>query len=225
MITGIDAILPSGSDSISGYQNIHQVLTFGAKKIAPERIILAEYVGKRLEDLKQLFSHRQVEIIRHFESARPLNIPLDPLQKVVDGLIKNAIENTPDEGKIRIRAYKTDNHIAIDCIDHGIGITRENQELIFGGFFHTQETEMYSTKKPFDFNAGGAGIDLLRTKILSEKFGYTFDFVSKRCDFIILDSDECPGNIAMCPHIKNREECYNSGGSTFSIRFPSPAAM
>ena len=147
------------------------------------------------------------------------------LRKVLFGLIKNAIENTPDEGKIRIRAYKTDTHIAIDCIDHGIGINRENQELIFGGFFHTQETEMYSTKKPFDFNAGGAGIDLLRTKIFSEQFGYTFDFVSKRCDFVILDSDECPGNISMCPHIMSKEECYRSGGSTFSIRFPGPAVM
>ena len=171
------------------------------------------------------FGHRsKFDIQKDLDDTLTLYMDSNVLEKILFGLIKNAIENTPDEGKIQIRAYKTDNHIVIDCIDHGIGITRENQEQIFGGFFHTQETEMYSTKKPFDFNAGGAGIDLLRTRILSEQFGYTLDFVSKRCDFIILDSDQCPGKISMCKHIKNKEECYKSGGSTFSIRFPNPAS-
>ncbi len=169
-------------------------------------------------------SHRNTfDIQKDLDDTLMLYMDSNVLKKILFGMIKNAIENTPDEGKIQIRTYKADNNIVIDCIDYGIGITRENQEQIFGGFFHTQETEMYSTKKPFAFNAGGAGIDLLRTKILSEQFGYTLDFVSKRCDFIILDSDQCPGNIYMCPHIKNKEECYRSGGSTFSIRFPNPA--
>ncbi|HOP46804.1 MAG TPA: GAF domain-containing protein [Desulfobacteraceae bacterium] len=142
------------------------------------------------------------------------------LKKILFGLIKNAIENTPDEGKIEIRAYMENDEVVIDCTDHGVGITRENQEQIFFGFFHTQNTHMYSTKKPFDFNAGGAGIDLLRTKILCERFGYIIDFVSKRCEFIMLESDQCAGKISICPHIRDKEGCYNSGGSTFSIRFP-----
>ena len=142
------------------------------------------------------------------------------LTKILFGLIKNAIENTPDEGKIEIRANATDKDIVIDCTDHGVGITRESQNQIFGGFFHTQRTDMYSTKKPFEFNAGGAGIDLLRIKILSERFGYAVDFVSKRCEFIVLESDECAGKVSDCEHIQTKSECYRSGGSTFSIRFP-----
>jgi hypothetical protein len=37
--------------------------------------------------------------------------------------------------------------------------------MIFGGFFHTQETELYSSKRPYEFNAGGSGSDLLRTRV------------------------------------------------------------
>jgi len=190
-----------------------------------ENIFLKDFIENVVTDALTQSHRNTFDIYKDLDDTLTLYMDSNVLKKILFGLIKNAIENTPEEGKIRIRTYKTDSHIAIDCIDHGVGITRENQEQIFGGFFHTQETEMYSTKKPFDFNAGGAGIDLLRTKILSEQFGYTLDFVSKRCDFIILDSDECPGNISMCSHIKSKEECHKSGGSTFSIRFPSPAAM
>ena len=190
-----------------------------------EKIHLKGFIEDLLADVLSQ-SHRKTFVIqKDVDETLALHTDSNVLKKILFGLIKNAIENTPDEGKIGIRAYMTDNNIVIDCIDHGIGITRENQEQIFGGFFHTQETEMYSTKKPFAFNAGGAGIDLLRTRILSEKLGYVIDFVSKRCDFIILESDQCPGKIPLCRHLKNREECYNSGGSTFSIKFPKDALV
>jgi K+-sensing histidine kinase KdpD len=204
------------------YDRIESIYKVGETRF--ETISLKNFIEDVFADaLSQ--SHRQsFDIQKNLDEALTLYMDSNVLKKVLFGLLKNAIENTPDEGKIQIRAYKTDNNIVIDCIDHGIGITRENQEQIFGGFFHTQETEMYSTKKPFDFNAGGAGIDLLRTKILSEQFGYALDFVSKRCDFIILDSDQCPGKISRCAHIKSKEECYRSGGSTFSIRFPNRAS-
>lgn len=203
------------------YDRIESIYKVG--EIRYENISLKEFIEDVFTDALAQSHRKTFDIQKDLDDTLRVYIDKNVLRKVLFGLIKNAIENTPDEGTIRIRAYKTDNYIAIDCIDHGIGITRENQELIFGGFFHTQETEMYSTKKPFDFNAGGTGIDLLRTKIFSEQFGYTFDFVTKRCDFIFLDSDECPGNISMCPHIKNKKECYRSGGSTFSIRFPNSA--
>ncbi|MCG6881938.1 MAG: GAF domain-containing protein [Deltaproteobacteria bacterium] len=166
-------------------------------------------------------SHRKTFMIqKDVDETLTLHMDSAVLDKILFGLLKNAIENTPDEGKIEIRAYATHKDIVIDFTDHGVGITRENQAQIFGGFFHTQETEMYSTKKPFAFNAGGAGMDLLRMKILSERFGYVVDFVSKRCEFIMLESDQCPGKVSGCEHIKVKSECYHSGGSTFSIRFP-----
>ena len=205
------------------YDRIESIYRIGETRF--EKIYLKGFIEDLFTDALSK-SHRKTFVIqKDVDKNLSLYTNSNVLKKVLFGLIKNAIENTPDEGKIQIRAYMTDKDIVIDCIDHGVGITRENQEQIFGGFFHTQETEMYSTKKPFAFNAGGAGIDLLRTKILSERFGYVIDFVSKRCDFIILDSNQCPGNIPICTHIKSKGECYNSGGSTFSIRFPNHEFM
>jgi signal transduction histidine kinase len=62
-----------------------------------------------------------------------------PIQKkVCIGLLKNTIENTPDEGKIEVTIKSEDNKIRMDIHGHGIGITSQNQKMIFGGFFHTQ---------------------------------------------------------------------------------------
>jgi len=78
----------------------------------------------------------------------------------------------------------------------------------------------YSTKKPYQFNAGGGGSDLLRTKVFSERYGFSVEFESTRGQFIPDDTDECPGKISECPFIETRSECFSSGGTTFSVRFP-----
>ncbi len=185
-----------------------------------EKICLKDFIEDVLADALSQSHRKNFSIHKNIDETLALFMDERVLQKILFGLTKNAIENTPDEGRIDIRAYETDKDIVIDCIDHGIGITRESQNQIFGGFFHTQETDMYSTKRPFDFNAGGAGIDLLRIKILSERFGYAVDFVSRRCEFIMLESDQCVGNVSSCEHIQTKSQCYHSGGSTFSILFP-----
>lgn len=200
------------------HDRIESIYTAGETKF--EKIHLKGFIEDVLMDALSQSDRKVFSIQKDMDESLTLYMDRNILTKIVFGLIKNAIENTPDEGKIMIRSYATDKDIVIDFTDHGIGITRENQNEIFGGFFHTQETKMYSTKKPFDFNAGGAGIDLLRIKIFSEKFGYIVDFTSQRCEYIMLESDQCIGKISSCEHIQTKSQCHQSGGSTFSIRFP-----
>ena len=104
--------------------------------------------------------------------------------------------------------------------DLGIGITDENQRRIFEGFFMTQDTMAYSSKRPFDFNAGGKGADLLRMKIFSERFNFKIEVSSSRCRYIPLDTDECPGRISQCEFCKERADCFQSGSTVFNIYFP-----
>ena len=194
---------------------------FGPRQIVPEEILLHEYVKERLEDLKPLFSHRQVEIISRLEPIPPIYIPLDPLKKVIDGLVKNAIENTPDEGKTVVVVQKKGKGAELVVHDYGVGITEEAQRRIFEGFFATQDAMDYSSKRPFDFNAVGKGADLLRMKIFSERYNFKIYLASLRCRFIPKESDICPGRISECSFCTNKEDCYQSGGTTFSIYFPS----
>jgi signal transduction histidine kinase len=193
---------------------------FSVEEIRMERILLDEFLNDVCDETILSVLGRDLKIIRNFEKEIVLNMDRNILRKVCSGLLKNAIENTPDGGEIEINAKSGDNEIRIDFHDYGIGITSQNQKMIFGGFFHTQDTDLYSSKRPYEFNAGGSGSDLLRTRIFSKRYGFSVDFDSTRCKFISEDSDICPGKISSCHFITEKSECFSSGSSTFSIKFP-----
>jgi len=193
---------------------------YGVEDLHTEKTVLHELLNDISNEAISSMQGRDLEIITSFEKGHEVNPDEKVLRKVFGGLLKNAIENTPDEGKIEVSLRFTDQEICIDFRDYGLGISPQNQKLIFQGFFHTQDTMDYSTKKPYQFNAGGTGSELLRTKVFSERYGFSVGFESARCKFIPDDTDECPGKISKCPFIKSRSECLSSGGSTFSVRFP-----
>ena len=195
---------------------------FGAKQAASERISLDRTVRDRLESLKPHFAHRDIRITQMIEPAPPVFLPRDVLEKVIDGLVRNAVENTPDEGKIELYVLKKGEGAELVVRDYGVGIPEDAQRRIFEGFFTTRDTMAYSSKRPFDFNAGGKGADLLRMKIFSERYNFKLDMVSKRCPFIPKESDVCPGRISKCPFCAKDGGCHRCPATTFTVSF-SPA--
>jgi light-regulated signal transduction histidine kinase (bacteriophytochrome) len=193
---------------------------FGPKEAISKEINLSEALQERIETLKLLFSHRELSIITHIEPTPSIFIPPEVLEKIIDGLIKNAVENTPDEGKIEVGLHRKGEGSLLQIHDYGIGISEEAQKRIFEGFFSTRDTMAYSTKKPFDFMAGGKGADLLRMKIFSERYHFQIEMTSRRCAFLGPETNLCPGRISQCPHCSKTEDCHRSGGTIFSLYFP-----
>lgn len=199
--------------------------TFGERELlTAETIDLGEFVTARLKYLKPAFKHREVEIVTRLSPAPLLLIPREVLQKCFDGLLKNAIENTPDEGRVEILVGKRGSGTLLEVRDYGVGITAENQIRIFEGFFTTRETMDYSSKKPYDFNAGGKGADLLRMKIFSERYGFKIELQSSRCPSLPRDNDVCPGRISECPACQSGRGCHRSAATSFRLHFPPTAA-
>jgi signal transduction histidine kinase len=142
------------------------------------------------------------------------------LHEILDGLIRNAVENTPDGGRIEVVIEGRERKIYIHVKDCGIGITEEDRLSLFDGLFPARETELYASKRPYEFGAGGKGLDLLRMKLYAERFGFSLSVESKRCAHIPTDRDLCPGKITACRHCNTVEDCAASGGSTFTAAFP-----
>jgi signal transduction histidine kinase len=188
--------------------------------ISFERIALIPFSEKSLERTKERANHRNL----HFQvqGERTLSVPMVSriLEEILQGLLKNAIENTPDEGMIRIVVESKDPKVLLRVQDFGIGITPENQRYIFDGLFPTQAMELYSSKRPYDFNAGGKGLDLLQMKVYSQRYGLELSMESQRCIHIPTEQEICPGKISVCPHCQTQEDCLKSGGSTFTVSFP-----
>ena len=119
-------------------------------------------------------------------------------------------------GRILIETAEQGNQVIFRVTDHGTGLTPEAQKRIWDGFFTPRDTLQYSSRKPFDFGAGGKGADLLRMKIFSEQYGFDIQMKSKRCRHLPEDSDLCPGHAARCPH-HEADTC--DGRTEVMIRF------
>ena len=107
----------------------------------------------------------------------------------------------------------------LEIKDFGVGITAENQNLIFESYLTTNDTLQYSSRKPYDFYAGGKGFDLLRMKIFSEQYGFQIHMASKRCISIPRDEELCPGKLTKCRFCRVTEDGIQSGGTTMTVRF------
>ena len=193
---------------------------FSSEEIHMEDIPVDQFLDDICNEATTAMGERNLRITRNFEKGMVLNMDRNILSKVFLGILRNAIENTPDEGEIEVSAKTSGDEIWITFRDSGVGITTENQKMIFGGFFHTQDTNLYSSKRPYEFNAGGSGADLLRIKIFSERYDFSIDFDSTRCKFIPEDRDTCPGVITRCAFVTGRPGCLSSGGSIFTVKFP-----
>ena len=107
-----------------------------------------------------------------------------------------------------------------EVADTGVGITPENQTLLFENYFTAYETMQYSSGRPYDFNAGGKGFDLLRMKIFSERYHFSIRITSDRCCHIPTEDHLCPGDIARCVHCRQESDCASFGGTTVQVVFP-----
>ncbi|MBM4326653.1 MAG: GAF domain-containing protein [Deltaproteobacteria bacterium] len=157
-----------------------------------------------------------------FPPPDPAIIKLQPqiMMSVMDGLIRNSVENTPDHGKIVVKGKRDPNGYRISIRDYGVGIPESEQPNIFEGFYPVQEPDLYTSGRRYGFNAGGTGTDLLKIKIFSERFGFNIRFESHRCSCIPTTRDLCPGDITKCPCCQRIEDCYENGGTEFVVEFP-----
>jgi signal transduction histidine kinase len=186
---------------------------------SPESISLHAFTEAILESVKRRAIHRDIQF--QMDGEKDLHLLIDPkiLEEILVGLLKNAVENTPDEGMIRVILEQKAQWIQLKVQDFGIGISKENKRHLFGGLFHTVDTGLYTSKRPYDFGAGGKGLDLLRIKTYAQRFGFDISAGSQRCPCIPTERDLCPGRISSCSYCKTREDCLNSGGSTFCLTF------
>lgn len=209
---------PLASHVISRIQSIFSVEPESIDAIRMD-LLIKEIVDQAAEKIRE----RSLRISLAIQDN--LTIEMDPkiLKKIGEGLLKNAIENTPDGGKIKLEAGAAADEVFLVVQDFGVGITSANKKNIFKGFFHTQSTQHYSSKTPYAFNAGGTGTDLLRMKTYAQRLGFEIGFTSRRCRFAPEETDVCPGKISLCTHIDAESACIDSGGSLFTVRFPKMA--
>lgn len=195
-------------------------------ELFPERV--EEKVGIGIETAFRIAQERVERMTQsrvldiRFDRPYPVLVMMQPqiFMSVMDGLIRNAIENTPDHGTIVVKGERAESGYRISVQDCGVGIPDSEQPNIFEAFYPVQETDLYSSRSRYDFNAGGTGTDLLKIKIFAERFGFTVRFTSRRCSCIPTVRDICPGDITRCSCCERTEDCQANGGTEFVVELP-----
>jgi K+-sensing histidine kinase KdpD len=196
--------------------------TFPTRRDELERIKVKDFGEKVFELIKSKAEEegRKVRIDFQINNTAELLIPGHVLQAVMEGLIRNAIEATPDHGLVKVTGGMEGDRYVLTVKDTGIGIPEKDQERVFQGFYPVQDTESYASKRPYSFNAGGKGIDLLRIRMFSELYDFKLSFTSARCPHISDAGDSWSGEADFCEECKELRECPYGGGSEFVVDFP-----
>jgi len=205
-------------DRLSEIQQTVKEIVF-PRPYHPMTLSVEQAVRQIVEGLCERCPHRSVVVVFRMEHVEADFVDPEVLGQVVETLVKNAIENTPDEAQIMLSLKRDCQGILLTVQDGGVGINGEDQPFLFEAFYHTQPTDFYSTRRPFDFNAGGKGLELLRLKILSENGFFEMSVKSQRCRYLGGNKNTCPGRVSLCPHVNEVQACAQAGGSTFSALF------
>ena len=100
-----------------------------------------------------------------FEVKSDPNLPSaygdrERVQQILDNLIQNAYQYTPDDGRIQICAHVVGEMMQLDVQDNGIGIPLEDQSRVFERFFRGEDPLVLATS--------GTGLGLSIVKHLVE---------------------------------------------------------
>ncbi len=196
--------------------------TFSEEKEDNEDIELFSFLENTLERIRGKIGARRVHLRLIGEKGLAIRINPKVLQSTIEGIIKNAIENTPDGGYVEVFTEKRDERVLVHIKDTGVGITEENLPHLFDGLFHTEATDLYRSKKPYEFGAGGKGLELFTIKRYALKYGFEISVKSKRCVHLPTERDLCPGDVKLCKYLSDPEECKEKGGTTFTLSFVLP---
>ncbi len=156
----LDIINTSGETLLSIINDIldFSKLRSGEFTVEPKYFSIHEEISHTLELFVASASNKNITIVSFIDPLIPGEIYADGLRikQVISNFISNAIKFTPDGGKIVVEASCGDKKLKISVSDSGVGISEENQELIFSAFTQTYE-------KTLDFTSGtGLGLSISR---------------------------------------------------------------
>ena len=145
-------------------------------EISPEKAKLSFIIEKAKKPFNPALKERKIEFSTDGLDSLPV-IPADTdlLHKVFYHVIMNAIKYTPDGGKITVTGDVIEessgtSEVEIRVHDTGIGIDKQNQEVVFEKFYQTGEVLMHSSGKT-KFKGGGPGLGLAIARGIVEAHG------------------------------------------------------
>ena len=129
--------------SLNAREIIHKLLVFSRQmRLQKTQVNLNQVVQEGLDFLESRCAKAGIELVRLLEPDLP-EISADPsqLQQVLVNLVVNAIQASPNGGKLTIETHRGRDYVALAVSDTGTGMTEEVKSKIFTPFFTTKDVD------------------------------------------------------------------------------------
>jgi signal transduction histidine kinase len=185
MNTGIGRLRTIVDDMIDVSLIDNQLLTLNFQPIQISHTISAIQM-----EVASILANRKLTLdILEFDGSKQwIYADSTRLMQAIQNVINNAIKYTPDGGKITIDGRTLPGFIEVIVSDTGIGISAENQTMIFDKFGQLGRVELHSSGKT-KFKGGGPGLGLPIARGILEAHGGSIWVESDGHDEI-----KCPGS-------------------------------
>ena len=185
MNTGINRLRSIVDDMIDVSLIDNQLLTLNFQPIQ-----IAHTISAIEMEVASVLANRKLtlELLEFDGSKQWIYADANRLMQAIINVINNAIKYTPDGGKITVDGRKLPGFIEVIVADTGIGISAENQAVIFEKFGQLGRVELHSSGKT-KFKGGGPGLGLPIARGILEAHGGSIWVESEG-----YDEFKCPGS-------------------------------
>jgi signal transduction histidine kinase len=135
----------------------------GSSTLHLSALELQAVIHEALQLFQQEIEQKQIEcIIDIANNLLPVEADKKRLSQVLINLISNAVKYTFEQGRITVRALQINaEHVEVQVIDSGVGLTSEQQQQIF--------TPFYRADSPLHTTTNGTGLGLLIARTIIEQ--------------------------------------------------------
>jgi two-component system NtrC family sensor kinase len=118
---------------------VQGILSFAREK-PPEysEFDMAALIRETLQLLKHRFASANIFVQTELQDGLHMSGDPNQLQQVLVNIILNAVQASPENAAINVRAHKDHDHVAIEIVDNGTGINPTHINKVFDPFFTTK---------------------------------------------------------------------------------------
>lgn len=150
-------------------------LEAGEAVVSPAKVDVQQLFIKTIETFKHKFDEKNLSYAHHFinmEGGFILNTDPEKLQLVLSNLLYFAINHSPSQSVIEVKAWVHDGNLNFCVNDSGEGYTEEEQKFIFQRF-----SKLYASS-PQGFIGHGLGLSVAKSMV--ELLGGIISLASKK---------------------------------------------
>src|SRR5205085_7059465 len=107
----------------------------GKMQVRLEEFSVHDVCEGLLNMFRQLAEKKNIDLRSQIDSGVPvLRQDVTKLQQILQNLLSNAIKFTPEGGRVLLKAEAETKYVTISVMDTGVGVAREEQDLVFQKF-------------------------------------------------------------------------------------------